>query len=224
MEHIEEAGIHSGDSACILPPMTIPEELLKLIEKQTIMLARELKVVGLMNIQYAIKDGRLYVLAVHPRASRAVPFVSKAIGVPLAKVATKAMLGKTLPELGFTKTVNQGFVSVREAVLPFNRFHNVDILLVPEMKSTGEVVGIDNCFGLAFAKSQIAASFKMPVSSTVFISVNDYHKDRIVRVAKVFQDLGFKIMATRGTANYLKDYGISTQMVLKVSEGRPNIV
>jgi carbamoyl-phosphate synthase large subunit len=224
MEHIEEAGIHSGDSACILPPMTIPASLLKLIEKQTIMLARELNVIGLMNIQYAIKDGKLYVLEVNPRASRTVPFVSKAIGVPLAKLATKVMLGKTLPELGFTKTVKQEYVSVKEAVLPFNRFPNVDILLGPEMKSTGEVMGIDHSFGLAFAKSQMAAGFQMPVSGTVFISVNDYHKDKIVPVAQIFQDMGFKIVATRGTANYLEDHGIAAQKVLKVSEGRPNIV
>jgi carbamoyl-phosphate synthase large subunit len=224
MEHIEEAGIHSGDSACILPPLTISAPLLELIEKQTKMLAAELNVVGLMNIQYAIKDAKLYVLEVNPRASRTVPFVSKAIGVPLAKLATKVMLGKTLPELGFTQTIKPKHVSVKEAVFPFNRFPDVDILLGPEMKSTGEVMGIDHSFGLAFAKSQMAAGFKMPVKGTIFISVHDYHKDKIVPVAKSFQDMGFKIIATKGTARCLKDHGIEAELVFKVSEGRPHIV
>ncbi|MEQ8164125.1 MAG: carbamoyl phosphate synthase large subunit, partial [Smithellaceae bacterium] len=224
MEHIEEAGIHSGDSACILPPLTIPPSLLQLIEKQTIMLAAELKVIGLMNIQYAIKDGTLYVLEVNPRASRTVPFVSKAIGVPLAKLATKVMLGKTLPRLGFTERVIPAHISVKEAVFPFNRFPNVDSLLGPEMKSTGEVMGVDHSFGLAFAKSQMAAGFQMPLAGTVFISVHDYHKDKIVPLARVFQELGFQITATRGTAKHLEDHGIVARMVLKVSEGRPHIV
>ena len=224
MEHIEEAGIHSGDSACILPPLTISADLLDLIEKQTKMLAAELHVVGLMNIQYAIKNGTLYVLEVNPRASRTVPFVSKAIGVPLAKLATKVMLGKSLEELGFTKTIKPRHVSVKEAVFPFNRFPDVDILLGPEMKSTGEVMGIDHSFGLAFAKSQMAAGFKMPVKGTVFISVHDYHKDQIVSVARTFRNMGFKILATRGTARHLKQHDIEADTVLKVSEGRPNIV
>jgi carbamoyl-phosphate synthase large subunit len=224
MEHIEEAGIHSGDSACILPPLTISADLLELIEKQTKMLAAELHVVGLMNIQYAIKNGILYVLEVNPRASRTVPFVSKAIGVPLAKLATKIMLGKSLKELGFTKTIKPNHVSVKEAVFPFNRFPDVDILLGPEMKSTGEVMGIDHSFGLAFAKSQMAAGFKMPVTGTVFISVHDYHKDQIVPVARTFRNMGFKILATRGTAQHLKQHDIEADTVLKVSEGRPNIV
>jgi carbamoyl-phosphate synthase large subunit len=224
MEHIEEAGIHSGDSACILPPLTISADLLDLIEKQTKMLAAELHVVGLMNIQYAIKNGTLYVLEVNPRASRTVPFVSKAIGVPLAKLATKVMLGKSLEELGFTKTIKPRHVSVKEAVFPFNRFPDVDILLGPEMKSTGEVMGIDHSFGLAFAKSQMAAGFKMPVKGTVFISVHDYHKDQIVSVARTFRNMGFKILATRGTARHLKQHDIEADTVLKVSEGRPNII
>jgi carbamoyl-phosphate synthase large subunit len=224
MEHIEEAGIHSGDSACILPPISISADLLDLIEKQTKMLAAELQVVGLMNIQYAIKNGILYVLEVNPRASRTVPFVSKAIGVPLAKLATKIMLGKSLKELGFTKTIKPNHVSVKEAVFPFNRFPDVDILLGPEMKSTGEVMGIDHSFGLAFAKSQMAAGFKMPVKGTVFISVHDYHKDQIVSVARTFRNMGFKILATRGTARHLKQHDIEADTVLKVSEGRPNIV
>ncbi|MDP2840586.1 MAG: carbamoyl-phosphate synthase large subunit, partial [Syntrophales bacterium] len=159
MEHIEEAGIHSGDSACVLPTITFSPELLKTIERQTKLIAQELHVVGLMNIQYAIKDGDLYVLEVNPRASRTIPFVSKAIGVPLAKLATKVMLGKTLQELGFTEPIRPKHISVKEAVFPFNRFPNADILLGPEMKSTGEVMGIDHSFGLAFAKSQMAAGF-----------------------------------------------------------------
>ncbi|MBN1474783.1 MAG: carbamoyl-phosphate synthase large subunit [Syntrophaceae bacterium] len=224
MEHIEEAGIHSGDSACILPPLTISAPLLELIEKQTKMLAAELNVVGLMNIQYAIKDGKLYVLEVNPRASRTVPFVSKAIGVPLAKLATKVMLGKTLSELNFTKRIIPKHVSVKEAVFPFNRFPDVDILLGPEMKSTGEVMGIDHSFGLAFAKAQMAAGFKMPTKGTIFISVHDYHKDKIVAVAKSFQNMGFKIIATKGTAKYLKEKGMEAELVFKVSEGRPHIV
>ncbi len=224
MEHIEEAGIHSGDSACILPPMTISADLLQLIRKQTKMLAKELHVVGLMNIQYAVKDGKLYVLEVNPRASRTIPFVSKAIGVPLAKLATKVMLGNTLKELGFTIAPQPGHISVKEAVFPFNRFPDVDILLGPEMKSTGEVMGIDQSFGLAFAKSQMAAGFRMPTEGTVFISVNDDHKESIVTVAKTFQQIGFKILATKGTALYLLEHGIGAGVVLKLSEGRPHIV
>jgi carbamoyl-phosphate synthase large subunit len=224
MEHIEEAGIHSGDSACILPPVTISSAILELIEKQTKMLAKELGVIGLMNIQYAVKDGILYVLEVNPRASRTAPFVSKAIGVPLAKLATKVMLGKTLAELGFIEAPKPKHVSVKEAVFPFNRFPNVDILLGPEMKSTGEVMGIDHSFGLAFAKSQMAAGFKMPTKGSIFISVHDYHKDKIVPVAKSFQEMGFKILATAGTAKHLKNHGIEAAIIHKVSEGRPHIV
>ena len=224
MEHIEEAGIHSGDSACILPPISISASILQLIEKQTKMLAAELNVIGLMNIQYAIKDNILYVLEVNPRASRTAPFVSKAIGVPLAKLATKVMLGKSLQELGFTEAPKPKHVSVKEAVFPFNRFPDVDILLGPEMKSTGEVMGIDHSFGLAFAKSQMAAGFKMPTQGSIFISVHDYHKDKIVPVAKSFQGMGFKILATAGTAKNLISHGIEAVTIHKVSEGRPNVV
>jgi len=224
MEHIEEAGIHSGDSACILPPLTLPPELLELIEKQTKMLAAELRVIGLMNIQYAVKDGILYVLEVNPRASRTVPFVSKALGVPLAKIATKVMLGKTLSELGFTSTLKPRHVSVKEAVFPFNRFPEVDLLLGPEMKSTGEVMGIDNSFGLAFAKSQLAAGFPLPLSGTVFISVHNNHKEGIVPVAKSLAELGYMVLATAGTADYLRRQGIDTMVVKKLSEGRPNVL
>ena len=224
MEHIEEAGIHSGDSACSLPTITFPPELLERIENQTKLIAAELNVVGLMNIQYAIKNGELFVLEVNPRASRTIPFVSKAIGVPLAKLATKVMLGKTLEELGFTKPVRPKHISVKEAVFPFNRFPNVDILLGPEMKSTGEVMGIDHSFGLAFAKSQMAAGFKMPLSGRVFLSVHTIYKERIIPVAEAFARMGFRISATQGTADCLREHGVQVETVLKVSEGRPNVV
>jgi len=224
MEHIEEAGIHSGDSACVLPPITFSQELLLTIERQTKLIAGELGVVGLMNIQYAVKDGVLYVLEVNPRASRTVPFVSKAIGVPLAKLATKIMLGRSLKELGFTETIWPKHISVKEAVFPFNRFPNVDVLLGPEMKSTGEVMGIDRSFGMAFAKSQMAAGFSLPLDGGVFVSVNDLHKDKIVPVARSFQNMGFHIMATRGTAAHLERNGIKTETIFKVSEGRPHVV
>ncbi|MCE5282629.1 MAG: carbamoyl-phosphate synthase large subunit [Deltaproteobacteria bacterium] len=224
MEHIEEAGIHSGDSACSLPTITFGPELLERIERQTILIAEELHVVGLMNIQYAIKDGELYVLEVNPRASRTIPFVSKAIGVPLAKLATKVMLGKTLQELGFTEPIRPRHISVKEAVFPFNRFPGVDILLGPEMKSTGEVMGIDRSFGMAFAKSQMAVGFKMPLAGRVFISVHDAYKDRIVPVAQAFARMGFQIAATAGTAERLRSHGIDVEMALKVSEGRPNVL
>jgi len=224
MEHIEEAGIHSGDSACVLPTITFSPELLLTIEQQTKLIAEELHVVGLMNIQYAIKDGELYVLEVNPRASRTIPFVSKAIGVPLAKLATKVMLGKTLQELGFTKPIRPKHISVKEAVFPFNRFPNADILLGPEMKSTGEVMGIDHSFGIAFAKSQMAAGFKMPLSGRVFLSVHDHYKERIIPVAELFAEMGFQIAATGGTAARLREHGITVEMILKVSEGRPNVV
>jgi carbamoyl-phosphate synthase large subunit len=224
MEHIEEAGIHSGDSACVLPPFSFSEELLKTIEKQTRMLARELGVVGLMNIQYAIKDGALYCLEVNPRASRTVPFVSKAIGVPLAKIATKVMLGKSLRELGFTEKVVPEHISVKESVFPFNRFPNADIILGPEMKSTGEVMGIDRSFGIAFAKSQMAAGFQLPLQGTVFISVHDVHKEKMVPIARDLKQMGFRLLATRGTAAYFKAKGISSDAICKVSEGRPHVV
>ena len=224
MEHIEEAGIHSGDSACVLPPITFSRKLLDTITVQTKMIARELHVVGLMNIQYAVKNGVLYVLEVNPRASRTVPFVSKAIGVPLAKLATKVMLGRTLAELGFTIAPQPAHISVKEAVFPFNRFPNVDILLGPEMKSTGEVMGIDSSFGLAFAKSQMAAGFQLPRAGKVFISVHDSHKDRIIPIARTFQEQGFQIMATRGTASHLCAHGVTAETILKVSEGRPHAV
>ncbi|HOG16873.1 MAG TPA: carbamoyl-phosphate synthase large subunit [Syntrophales bacterium] len=224
MEHIEEAGIHSGDSACMLPTMTFSKDLLATIERQTKLIAAELGVVGLMNIQYAVKDGRLYVLEVNPRASRTIPFVSKAIGVPLAKIATKIMMGRTLKELGFTEQVVPRHISVKEAVFPFNRFPNVDILLGPEMKSTGEVMGIDRSFGLAFAKSQMAAGFRLPLSGCVFISIQDEHKERMIPVARAFAAMGFEIVATAGTAAYLTKNGVAARKIRKVSEGRPHVL
>ena len=224
MEHIEEAGIHSGDSACVLPPVSLKKETIHQIGEYTKALARELNVVGLMNIQYAVKNGTIYVLEVNPRASRTVPFVSKAIGVPLAKLATKVIMGMSLRELGFTEEVTPQHISVKEAVFPFARFPGVDTLLGPEMKSTGEVMGIDKSFGLAFAKSQLAAGQKLPLSGTVFISVRDEDKMALLNTAFLFYDLGFKIVATGGTSVFLSDHGISNHRVNKVREGRPHIV
>jgi carbamoyl-phosphate synthase large subunit len=224
MEHIEEAGIHSGDSACVLPPISIPGKIRETIVRQTKMIAAELGVVGLMNIQYAIKDGELYVLEVNPRASRTAPFVSKAIGVPIARLATKVMLGRTLEELGFTEQIQPGHLSVKESVFPFKRFSNINIGLGPEMKSTGEVMGIDSSFELAFAKSQLAAGYALPTQGNVFISVHDFYKERIVPVAQSFADLGFTIFATTGTGAYLNTHGVTVKTVLKVSEGRPNVL
>ncbi len=224
MEHIEEAGIHSGDSACVLPPHTIPAHLVAEIERQTEALARELNVVGLMNIQYAIKDGEIYILEVNPRASRTSPFVSKATGVPLAKLATRVMLGEKIKDLDPWSMRKSGYVSVKESVFPFNRFPGVDVLLGPEMRSTGEVMGIDQGVGLAFMKAQLASGQRLPSEGCVFISVNDRDKAAIVPVAKTFKDLGFKIMATAGTGIYLNEHGVETETIFKVFEGRPNVV
>lgn len=224
MEHIEEAGIHSGDSACVLPPYSIPAELIKEMADATRALAKELKVIGLMNIQFAIMNGKVYVLEVNPRASRTVPFVSKATGVPLAKLATKVMLGKTLDELGFTKEVVPAHYSVKEAVMPFDRFDKVDPVLGPEMKSTGEVMGIDMDLGAAVAKAQFGAGQNLPTSGTVFISVQDSDKKAALPVARDFYEMGFKLLATRGTATFLKDNAIPAKVVEKVSTGRPHVV
>jgi carbamoyl-phosphate synthase large subunit len=224
MEHIEEAGIHSGDSACILPPISLTREVLERIKEETRSLAAELGVVGLMNIQYAVKDGLIYVLEVNPRASRTVPFVSKATGIPLAKLATQVMMGRTLREMGVTEAPSPSHVSVKEAVFPFARFPGVDTLLGPEMKSTGEVMGIDRSFGVAFAKSQLAAGQRLPLSGTVFISVKDEDKASIVDPAALFSQMGFRILATRGTSSLLLRYGIENQVVNKVGEGRPHVV
>ncbi len=224
MEHIEEAGIHSGDSACVLPPYSIAEEHIDEMTRATKALAKELKVVGLMNIQFGIMDDKVYVIEVNPRASRTVPFVSKATGVPLAKLATKVMLGKTLAELGFTQQVIPSHYSVKEAVLPFDRFAKVDPVLGPEMKSTGEVMGIDKDLGAAVAKAQLGAGQNLPIKGNVFISVQDSDKMAALSVAKDFYDMGFKLLATRGTAMFLEDNSIPAKVVEKVSTGRPHVV
>jgi carbamoyl-phosphate synthase large subunit len=224
MEHIEAAGVHSGDSACVLPPYDIDGENIEEITIATKAMASELNVIGLMNVQYAIKDKQLYVLEVNPRASRTIPFVSKATGVPLAKLAAKVMLGKSLRELGLEQEKMPNHISVKEAVLPFDRFPDVDILLGPEMKSTGEVMGIDADFGLAYAKAQLGAAQNLPVFGTVFISVADLDKKKVLPVAMLFHDLDFRILATRGTSDFLQTNGIQNQMIKKVSAGRPNVV
>jgi len=224
MEHIEEAGVHSGDSACCLPPVTIGKKILDQVKKQTKQLALELKVKGLINIQFAIKDGQIYILEVNPRASRTIPFVSKAIGVPLAKLAAKIMTGMTLDELNFTKEVQLNHFSVKEAVFPFLKFPGIDTLLGPEMLSTGEVMGISDDFGIAFAKSQIAAGNTLPTSGNVFFSVKDADKTRAVEIARQLHGMGFKIIATKGTCIEFIHQHIPSEFVLKMTQGRPNIV
>ena len=224
MEHIEEAGIHSGDSACVLPPVSLGPEILDTIMEHTRALAKELSVVGLMNIQYAVRDGIIYVIEVNPRASRTVPFVSKATGVPLANMATRVIMGKTLKELGFIREVLPEYVSVKEAVFPFSRFPGVDTILGPEMKSTGEVMGIDRNFGLAFGKSQLAAGQRIPLLGTVFISVKDTDKAAALPVAMGLFNLGFKILATQGTSRFLMENGVTNESLNKVREGRPHVV
>ncbi len=224
MEHIEEAGIHSGDSACVLPPMSLAPEILEQITLYTKALAQELNVVGLMNIQFAVKNEEIYVLEVNPRASRTAPFVSKATGVPLPKLATKVIMGERLKDLGLTREVIPPHVSVKESVFPFARFPGVDTLLGPEMKSTGEVMGIDESFGLAFAKAQLAAGQRLPFSGTVFISLKDEDKMNLLNTVFLLHDLGFKIVATRGTSAFITQHGIPNQPVNKVRESRPHIV
>jgi carbamoyl-phosphate synthase large subunit len=224
MEHIEEAGIHSGDSACVIPTFSLSKKVLDEISTATKAMARELQVRGLMNVQFAVKDEEVYVLEVNPRASRTVPFVSKAIGVPLAKLAAKVMTGKTLHELGFTKEIVPKHYSVKEAVFPFLRYQGIDIALGPEMKSTGEVMGIDVDLGLAYAKSQMAAPPALPTSGNVFISVKDSDKKAVLPVAREFVSLGFGIIATEGTAQTLIKERIPVTKVFKLREGRPNVL
>ncbi|HXW68461.1 MAG TPA: carbamoyl-phosphate synthase large subunit, partial [Dissulfurispiraceae bacterium] len=224
MEHIEEAGIHSGDSACSIPPYTLPALIVGEIRKQTKALAKELDVKGLMNVQFAVKDGEIFVLEVNPRGSRTIPYVSKATGVPLAKLAAKVMLGKTLKELGLTKEKELTHVAVKEAVFPFDRFPGVDTILGPEMKSTGEVMGIDEDFGLAYAKAQAASCNRIPTSGKIIISVKDKDKPLTVEIAGKLTDMGFRLIATRGTAQFLKENGIEMEVINKVTEGRPHIV
>ncbi|MFI4911776.1 MAG: carbamoyl-phosphate synthase large subunit [Sedimentisphaeraceae bacterium JB056] len=224
MEHIEEAGVHSGDSACVLPPVSLKPEIREKVIEQTKALALELGVCGLMNIQYAIKDDVVYILEVNPRASRTVPFVSKSIGVPLAKMAAKVMAGKTLTELGFTEQVIRKHYSVKEAVFPFLKFPGIDTILGPEMLSTGEVMGICADYGRAFGKAQMAAGNVLPKQGAVLFSVKDSDKEKAVKLASEFEKMGFKIVATKGTHKCFTDNGVSSSLGLKVNEGRPNIV
>jgi carbamoyl-phosphate synthase large subunit len=223
MEHIEEAGVHSGDSACSLPPHSIPRATIDEIARQTRMMAVELSVIGLMNVQFAIQRGEIYILEVNPRASRTVPFVSKAIGVPLAKLAAKVMAGRKLAELGFTREIVPEHVCVKEAVFPFIKFPGVDTLLGPEMKSTGEVMGIDRKFGTAFAKAQIAAGMILPRAGKVFVSVRDEDKEALLQAAELLLRCGFTFVATRGTAAFLNGRGVPAETVLKINEGRPHV-
>ena len=223
MEHIEEAGIHSGDSACSLPPRSLSPGMIAKLEEQTKRMALGLKVIGLMNVQFALKDGEIYVLEVNPRASRTVPFVAKVIGEPIAKIASLLMAGRTLAEIGLKpKVLNH--VGVKEAVFPFARFPGVDTVLGPEMRSTGEVIGLDKSFDIAFAKSQLGAGASVPKQGTVFVSMRDSDKPRIVETVKMLQDNGFKILATGGTLRYLVLNGVLAEKINKVSEGRPHVV
>jgi len=225
MQHIEEAGIHSGDSACVIPPHSLPAAVIDEIKVQARKLAAALNVKGLMNIQFAVTAAQeVYILEANPRASRTVPFVSKATGVPLARLAALVMVGKTLDELGVKDEVVPKHYSIKESVFPFNKFPGVDIILGPEMKSTGEVMGIDDSLPMAFAKSQIAASAKLPTSGTVFVSVSKRDKEAVVPIARGFADMGFRLIATRGTARVLSEHGVSVDVVPKIAEGRPNLL
>jgi carbamoyl-phosphate synthase large subunit len=222
MQHIEDAGIHSGDSACVLPPYLITEEAVEQMRVHTRAFAKALGVVGLLNVQYAVRDGVVYVLEVNPRGSRTVPFVSKATGVPLAKLAAAVMVGHTLDEAGVPDEVAIPYVAVKEAVFPFSKLPNVDTVLGPEMRSTGEVMGIADSFGMAFAKAQIGADGALPLSGTVLVTVNDSDKPTVVPIVRRFHEMGFKILATEGTAKYLRGRGVPCERVAKVYEGRPN--
>jgi carbamoyl-phosphate synthase large subunit len=224
LEHIEAAGVHSGDAAMVMPPHTLGKEILDEIRSVTCALARELSVIGLMNVQYAIQKGQLYIIEVNPRASRTVPFVSKAIGVPLAKLAARVMSGEKLKNLGFTQEVIPNFWAIKESVLPFDRFPGSFIVLTPEMRSTGEVMGLDKDLGLAFAKTQMAASPPLPLEGNIFLSVKDSEKPQIISIANELRSLGFTIYSTRGTAFFLKNNGVEVNFIHKLSEGRPNLI
>jgi len=224
LEHIEYAGVHSGDAAMSLPTYTLSQGILQKIRQATYEMAKELSLVGLMNIQYAVKDDKVYILEVNPRASRTVPFVSKVIGVPLAELATKVLLGGKLKDLGFIKEIIPEYVAIKESVFPFNRFPGVDVILGPEMKSTGEVMGIDKDFGRAYIKSQLAAGQKLPRKGNVFVSVRDRDKRQVIFIAKKLADLGFNIYASTGTADVLDKSGIKVKVLPKIAEGRPNIL
>jgi carbamoyl-phosphate synthase large subunit len=223
MEHIEEAGVHSGDSACSLPPHSLKPEIVADMERQTEELARALKVVGLMNVQFAIKDDEIYVLEVNPRASRTVPFVAKVIGLPIAGIASQVMAGKKLASFGLERP-RLDHIAVKEAVFPFARFPGVDTVLGPEMRSTGEVMGIDRDYAIAFAKSQLGGGSKLPLTGTVFVSVKDTDKDKVLQPIRELAAMGFRIIATRGTKRHLDAHGIECEKVNKVLEGRPHIV
>ncbi|MEX2312015.1 MAG: ATP-grasp domain-containing protein, partial [Rhodospirillales bacterium] len=224
MQHIEEAGIHSGDSACSLPPFSLSAPIIAELERQAVVLARALSVVGLMNVQFAVKGEDIYILEVNPRASRTVPFVAKATGVPIAKIAAKLMAGEKLKSFTLPKLGAMNHVAVKEAVFPFSRFPGVDTILGPEMKSTGEVMGIDTDFNRAFAKSQLGAGMSLPISGGVFISVRDRDKDKALYVARLLSEQGFTIMATGGTQRFLEANGVAATRINKVLEGRPHCV
>ena len=229
MEHIEQAGIHSGDSACSLPTISLPAAVLDKIRTWTVQLAQALKVIGLMNIQFAVVGAhsynpQVYIIEANPRASRTVPFVSKATGVPLAKLASLVMAGETLESLGLTEEPKLNHIAVKEAVLPFKKFPGTDTILGPEMRSTGEVMGIDSDFGRAFAKAELGAGEELPLSGTVFVSMSDRDKPLVVPVVKDFIDLGFKVIATDGTRKVLKENGLNVDLILKLHEGRPHVL
>ena len=223
LEHIEEAGVHSGDSACSLPPQTLSLKTINEIKRITILVSQTLNIIGFINIQYAIKDDKVYVIEVNPRASRTVPFISKSKGIPLAKLATKIMLGKKLKSFNLNQN-DKNYVTVKESVFPFDRFPGEDIILGPEMKSTGEVMGVDNNFPMAFIKSQMAAGNKLPEKGSIFISVRDEDKENILLLCQVIEKINFKIYATKGTARFLEKFSISVKTIKKVNEGSPHIV
>jgi carbamoyl-phosphate synthase large subunit len=229
MEHIEEAGIHSGDSACSLPPHNLKPATIEALDRQTRELALALRVGGLMNVQYAIKDGDIYVLEVNPRASRTVPFVAKVVGLPVAKIAARIMAGESLASFklapGRFAPGSATHIGVKEAVFPFARFgEKVDTVLGPEMKSTGEVMGIDRSFDIAFVKSQLGGGARLPHRGTVFVSVRDVDKERVLEAVRTLTSIGFKVIATSGTQRFLAERGVTAERILKASEGRPNVV
>jgi len=224
MEHIEEAGVHSGDSSCSLPPYTLTAEIQDRLREQMTAMARELKVVGLMNAQFAIQGEEIFVLEVNPRASRTVPFVSKAIGRPLAKIAARCMVGQSLSKQKATKEIVPGYYSVKEAIFPFAKFQGVDPILGPEMRSTGEVMGVGRTFPDAFGRAEEAASIKAPPVGKAFVSVRDGDKPRVLDVARLLVERGFSLVATGGTADYFRSQGLACERINKVAEGRPHVV
>jgi carbamoyl-phosphate synthase large subunit len=224
MEHIEQAGIHSGDSACSLPTLSLSQPVLETIRRWSTELALALKVIGLMNLQFAVQGDQVYILEANPRASRTVPFVSKAVGIPLAKIAARLMSGRTLADLNLTEERIPDYISVKEAVLPFNKFPGTDTILGPEMRSTGEAMGIDQDFGHAYAKSQLSANQVLPANGNVFVSMNDRDKQAVVPIVQELIELGFKVVATSGTAEVLKAGGLEVESIFKLHEGRPHVL